>query len=49
MRNRVTSVEWTWLGWLATLEIFELLFQEFLRMFVFVWSYTLLFRTIYIA
>jgi hypothetical protein len=28
--------------------IFELLFQEFLRIFVFVWSYKLLFHTIYI-
>ena len=33
----------------ATLEIFELLFQEFLRVFVFVWNYKLLFHTIYIA
>ena len=32
-----------------TLEIFGLLFQEFLRRFVFVWSYKLLAHTIYIA
>ena len=34
---------------LATPEIFGLLFQEFLRMVVFVWSYKLLFHTIHIA
>ena len=51
MKIRVTSVEWTWLelAWLATLEIFGLRFQEFLRIFVIVWIYNLLFRTIYIA
>ena len=38
MISRVTSVEWTWLGleWLATRKIFGVLFQEFLRIFVFV-------------
>ena len=39
--TKVTSVEWTWLGlgWHATPEIFGLLFQEFLRTFIFFWSY----------
>ena len=51
MRIRVTGVEWTWLGleWPATPEIFGLLFREFLRIFVFVWSYKLLLHTIYDA
>ena len=34
---------------IATPKIFKLLFQESLRIFVFVWSYKLLFHTIYIA
>ena len=37
------------LGRHATPEIFELLFQELLGIFVFVWSYKLLFHTIHIA
>jgi hypothetical protein len=51
MTIRVTSVEWTCLRleWSATPKIFELLFQEFLRIFGFVWSYKLLFYTIYIT
>ena len=42
MITRVTSVEWTWLGleWPATPDIFGLLFQEFLRIFVFVFEIT---------
>jgi hypothetical protein len=48
---KVTGVEWTWLGlgWHAILEIFGFLFQEFLRIFIFFWSYKLFFHNIYIA
>ena len=51
MISRVTSVEWTWLGlqWSVTPKIFGLLFQEFLKILVFVWSCKLLSLTTYIA
>ena len=42
------KIRWQLLTWVRNTQIFGLLFQEFLRIFVFVWSYKLLFHTIYI-